>query len=103
MESDEEEGGTRISIDEKHDIEPECQICFATYQAGDAVVVSKDCRHAFCEACVLEWLSLGKKRCPLCREWFVPPEPIVAMQKKMMSSSGTIDSDPVSSEGEGSV
>ena len=34
------------------------------------------CSHAFHYECILPWLIKGKKRCPICRDWFVPGEKI---------------------------
>ena len=34
------------------------------------------CSHAFHYECILPWLIEGKKRCPICRDWFVPGEKI---------------------------
>lgn len=65
-------------------VEAECHVCLKHYEAGDTVVWSStgQCCHTYCEDCILEWLSRGKKRCPLCREWFVPAEPIPRQKKQ---------------------
>merc|ERR1711935_514469 len=30
------------------------------------------CPHVFHKECLMQWLTKGKKRCPICRHWFVP-------------------------------
>lgn len=87
-ESDEEETVERRVCLPSNDVIAECFICFKEYQSGDTIVWStmEGCPHAFCQECILTWLSRGKKRCPVCRQWFVPPKPI-AEQKKEWSDS----------------
>lgn len=55
-------------------VDAECAICLLEYETGDSVVWStrKVCKHAFHDECILVWLSKGKKRCPICRHFFVP-------------------------------
>mmetsp|Transcript_10942 Transcript_10942/g.26296 ORF Transcript_10942/g.26296 Transcript_10942/m.26296 type:complete len:351 (-) Transcript_10942:437-1489(-) len=55
-----------------------CALCLDDYCAGDEVVWSNchKCQHAFHKECFLLWLSKGKKRCPICRNWFVPGQKI---------------------------
>jgi hypothetical protein len=55
-----------------------CALCLDDYCAGDQVVWSNchKCQHAFHKECFLLWLSKGKKRCPICRHWFVPGQRI---------------------------
>jgi hypothetical protein len=55
-------------------VDTECSICISEYEAGDEVVWStrRLCPHAFHADCMLSWLSKGKKRCPICRHFFVP-------------------------------
>ena len=59
-------------------VEANCSICLGDYEAGDSVVQSaadqedEYCIHVFHSECMLQWLSQGKKRCPICRHWFVP-------------------------------
>eukprot|EP00529_Nitzschia_sp_RCC80_P013445 CAMPEP_0113487694 /NCGR_PEP_ID=MMETSP0014_2-20120614/25637_1 /TAXON_ID=2857 /ORGANISM="Nitzschia sp." /LENGTH=600 /DNA_ID=CAMNT_0000381391 /DNA_START=334 /DNA_END=2136 /DNA_ORIENTATION=- /assembly_acc=CAM_ASM_000159 len=54
-------------------VDGECALCIDEYAAGDQVVWSDlQCRHAFHKKCIMQWLSKGKKRCPICRHWFVP-------------------------------
>lgn len=66
----------------KRSVDAECSICFCEYEKGDKIVWSDlKCRHAFHKECILPWLVKGKKRCPVCRHWFVPGAPI-ANQKK---------------------
>jgi hypothetical protein len=61
-----------------------CSICFCDYEEGDTVVWSDlQCRHAFHDACILPWLSKGKKRCPICRYWFVPGARIDDQKKEL--------------------
>lgn len=50
-----------------------CALCIDEYEVGDEVVWSNLlCSHAFHKECLMQWLSKGKKRCPICRHWFVP-------------------------------
>ena len=51
-----------------------CSICLGEYEVGDHVVYSSqmECQHVFHEECIMQWLCKGKKRCPICRNWFVP-------------------------------
>jgi hypothetical protein len=55
-------------------VDGECAICLLEYELGDSVVWStrKVCKHAFHDECILMWLAKGKKRCPVCRHFFVP-------------------------------
>lgn len=67
----------------KRAVDAECAICFSNYEVGDSVVYSGlQCRHAFHEDCILQWLEKGKKRCPICRHWFVPGTPIGDQRKE---------------------
>jgi len=63
----------------KRQVETCCAICITDYEVtdyevGDKVVYSckRDCPHVFHEECIMTWLCKGKKRCPICRHWFVP-------------------------------
>lgn len=50
-----------------------CALCIDEYEEGDVVVWSNlQCSHVFHKDCLMMWLSKGKKRCPVCRHWFVP-------------------------------
>jgi hypothetical protein len=54
-------------------VEGQCALCIDDYEPGDEVVWSSlECPHAFHKECIVQWLSKGKKRCPICRHWFVP-------------------------------
>jgi Ring finger domain len=54
-------------------VDGQCALCIDDYEAGDQVVWSDlECPHAFHKECIMQWLSKGKKRCPVCRNWFVP-------------------------------
>ena len=54
-------------------VEGTCSICFSEYELGERVVWSElRCKHAFHYDCIMPWLVKGKKRCPICRDWFVP-------------------------------
>lgn len=54
-------------------IDGTCAFCLDEYEVDDKVVWSGlQCPHAFHEECLMQWLSKGKKRCPVCRHWFVP-------------------------------
>jgi hypothetical protein len=55
-------------------VEASCSICLMQYEVGDSVIWStrKACPHAFHDECILSWLEKGKKRCPCCRNFFVP-------------------------------
>lgn len=60
--------------DKRKPVDGYCAICLTEYEVGDEVVRSalNDCKHVFCSECMLLWLEKGKKRCPICRYWFVP-------------------------------
>ena len=55
-------------------VDGSCSICLLDYDIGDSVIRStrRSCPHAFHDECILSWLSKGKKRCPICRNFFVP-------------------------------
>ena len=54
-------------------VDGSCALCIDEYETGDNVVWSdSQCSHAFHKECLMQWLIKGKKRCPLCRHWFVP-------------------------------
>jgi len=54
-------------------IDGTCAFCLDEYEVGDKVVWSDlQCSHVFHEECLMQWFSKGKKRCPVCRHWFVP-------------------------------
>mmetsp|Transcript_20086 Transcript_20086/g.31026 ORF Transcript_20086/g.31026 Transcript_20086/m.31026 type:complete len:345 (+) Transcript_20086:332-1366(+) len=51
-----------------------CTICICPYEVDERVTWStnESCSHAFHEECILLWLGKGKKRCPVCRNYFCP-------------------------------
>jgi len=55
-----------------------CAFCLDDYCEGETVVWSScpGCKHVFHKECFLQWASKGKKRCPICRHWFVPGQRI---------------------------
>ena len=65
------------SKDTEHDCRTsnECAICMTEYDVGDVITFSKHCRHAFHQACILDWFSWQKSRgdCPTCRKDFRHP------------------------------
>ena len=54
--------------------EATCIICFKDYEVDEEIVWSSMsvCRHVYHKECMLRWISTGKKKCPLCRNYFVP-------------------------------
>jgi hypothetical protein len=70
-------------------VDPSCAMCLADYEVGDAIVWSSEpeCNHAFHQECVLQWLSMGKKRCPVCRHWFVPKTLLAELKKELLANS----------------
>jgi len=82
-------------------VEANCTICFSDYQQGDRVVWSDlRCKHAFHYDCILPWLVKGKKRCPICRDWFVPGAKIED-QKKALAERLARESTAMSSTTDG--
>ena len=66
-------GGEDDDITTSRCVDGTCALCIDEYEAGDNVVWSDlQCPHAFHKECLMQWLSKGKKRCPICRHWFVP-------------------------------
>jgi Ring finger domain len=69
----------RLPVNDDHGnpriVDGQCAICVSEYQPDDKIVWSglQECQHAFHAACILPWLANGKKRCPTCRQSFVPP------------------------------
>lgn len=55
-------------------VDGNCAFCMEDYEEGCQVIYSDNlhCSHAFHKDCLMQWLSKGKKRCPVCRHWFVP-------------------------------
>ena len=79
----------------------QCAICINKYKVGDQVVQSMAregdsdeddhrCPHLYHYRCMVMWLSdQGKKRCPVCRHWFVPGLSVPdQMKTAKMSVSG---------------
>lgn len=65
--------GTKTEVLPHRYVDGQCALCIDDYEAGDEVVWSGlECTHAFHKTCIMQWLSKGKKRCPVCRNWFVP-------------------------------
>ena len=77
-ENEEEMKMKAVAIEKRSCVDKECSICLSDYEVGDQVVWSPldECPHAFHKDCLMQWLTKGKKRCPLCRNWFVPGKPI---------------------------
>jgi hypothetical protein len=73
-------------------VDAHCAICLGEYEAGEKIVWSSllQCQHAFHHECILPWLSKGKKRCPICRHWFVPGTKIDD-QKAALQATGSSD------------
>jgi len=79
-------------------VEASCAICFKNYEVGDQIVgssVDDGCPHVFHVTCIIEWLSLGKKRCPICRRWFVSPAKIDDQRKGYFEHHSETDSEDV--------
>ena len=59
----------------------ECSICFDVFQPGEIVSWSPEpkCQHVFHHHCIKEWL-LKKKKCPFCRETFLPTDRLETIQ-----------------------
>mmetsp|Transcript_70555 Transcript_70555/g.106744 ORF Transcript_70555/g.106744 Transcript_70555/m.106744 type:complete len:397 (-) Transcript_70555:287-1477(-) len=65
-------------------VDAHCAICVSGYEEGDRVVWSNlECHHAFHDDCIMPWLAKGKKRCPICRHWFVPGTRIEDQKKAL--------------------
>ena len=80
-------------------VDAHCAICIGEYEAGDRVVWSglDECKHAFHDECILPWLSKGKKRCPVCRHWFVPGTKIDDQKAALEAESNAVPSSPTMS------
>jgi hypothetical protein len=76
------------SVSKPRRIESECTVCLVPYNVGDVVVwnTQHTCPHVFHYDCLMTWLVRGKKRCPCCREWFVPPQRISEQQRAWRES-----------------
>jgi hypothetical protein len=65
-------------------VDADCAICVSGYEEGDKVVWSNlECHHAFHHDCIMPWFAKGKKRCPMCRHWFVPGTRIEDQKKAL--------------------
>jgi hypothetical protein len=57
-----------------------CAVCLASYEVNDSVVwsLNQDCKHAFHEECVTDWLIKMQdgNPCPCCRAEFVDVEAV---------------------------
>ena len=60
-----------------------CAICLDSYEQGQVVAWSSDCRHAFHQDCITHYLAKkmigGDSPCPCCRQKFcdlLPKEPL---------------------------
>jgi Ring finger domain len=73
-------------------VEGVCHICFCDYEVGDEIVWSAlpACHHAYCKKCISSWLNRGKKRCPICRQWFVPAKAIADQRREYEAKFGPI-------------
>lgn len=82
-------------------VDAQCAICFCEYEAGDKVVWSGlQCQHAFHSQCILPWLAKGKKRCPICRHWFVPGTRIEDQKRELEERQRTQTEDSAASSGD---
>jgi hypothetical protein len=90
--------GTQRSVD------AHCAICVSEYEDGEKVVWSSclECRHAFHYECMMPWLAKGKKRCPICRHWFVPGSRIDD-QKKTLEERLRVESSSSLSSSDGAA
>lgn len=86
--------------DEFRCVASHCAICIAEYTPGDSVVwsTSEKCPHVFHDECILMWLAKGKKRCPICRNIFVPTKNASNPIKELPESEGSEDSQERESE-----
>lgn len=75
-------------------VDAHCAICLGEYEAGEKIVWSAllQCQHAFHDECILPWLSKGKKRCPICRHWFVPGTKIDDQKAALQEATDNSDS-----------
>mmetsp|Transcript_3028 Transcript_3028/g.8520 ORF Transcript_3028/g.8520 Transcript_3028/m.8520 type:complete len:410 (+) Transcript_3028:3-1232(+) len=72
-------------------VDAHCAICLGGYRAGDKVSWSGlECQHAFHFDCILPWLGKGKKRCPICRNWFVPGTKIDDQKKAAEAATAAV-------------
>ena len=72
----------------RRSVDADCAICVSQYEEGEKVVWSNlECKHAFHEECIMPWLAKGKKRCPICRHWFVPGTRIEDQKKALLEAN----------------
>ena len=70
-----------------------CAICLDSYEQGQVVAWSSDCRHAFHQDCITHYLAKkmigGETPCPCCRQKFcdlLPEEPLADVNNPSNSS-----------------
>ena len=49
------------------DLAAECPICTEAFGYSGQLLTRNQCDHVFHEPCLLKWLAMGQKTCPLCR------------------------------------
>ncbi|CAB9509137.1 Zinc finger, C3HC4 type (RING finger) [Seminavis robusta] len=77
-----------------------CAICLCDYEKGDTVVWSchKECKHAFHQECILEWLLKiqdGGTPCPCCRQEFTDWETMRQERKIKWAAGHTFNASSV--------
>lgn len=66
-----------------HDpVDSDCPICFDT----PSTPITLDCRHSFCEVCILEWLE-KEKTCPVCRSAVAPVSTVLGALKEDLQTT----------------
>lgn len=55
--------------------EIKCSVCLDNLQK---TVTSKDCRHRFCEKCIMRVIQVGPRKCPVCSTKIISKRSIIA-------------------------
>ena len=74
------------SATDKNGEVPENFICHICHQLVYQPSECNNCDHIYCQACISDWLSKGKRECPLCREQ-ITPQPMNRLVRKFLEET----------------